>query len=143
MWPRISTINVFQSPAARAGIGFGLAIFAQLLSLLLVGAGHGWVAPLYLSVALWFLIPLTMLVAWPTAPASRAALLVIASIAVAADVLLINRTFAEANAIREYVQVNRAVGLTIIGLWLALWFFWQMILLYSLIIGPRRADVAD
>ena len=132
-----------RSPAARAGLGFALAIFAQLLSLLLVGAGHGWIEPLYLSVALWFLVPLTLAVAWPTAPAPRKALLAVAAIALGADALLVARTLPEMDAVREYVQVNGAVGLTIIGLWLSLWSFWQVILFYSLIIGPRRANASD
>ena len=88
---------------------------------------------MFLSVGLWFLLPLTLVLARPAAPAGKPSLLVIALIAVAADALLINRSLAEASHIRHYVEVNGAIGFTIIGLWLALWFCWQVMLLYSLV----------
>ena len=88
---------------------------------------------MFVSVALWFLIPLTFVLAWPTAPVAKPLLLVIAAIAVGADALLINRSLGEGDYIRGYVEVNGAIGLTIIGLWLALWTCWQVILLYSLV----------
>ena len=88
---------------------------------------------MFVSVGLWFLMPLTFAVAWPTAPARKPLLLVIAVIALGADALLISRSLNETSYIDRYVDVNGPLGLTIIGLWLALWFCWQVILLYSLV----------
>jgi hypothetical protein len=114
------------------GLGFGLAAFAQFLGFLLAGAGHGWVAPMFLSIGLWFLLPLALVLAWPSAPTEKPLLFLIAAIAVAADALLIKLSLGETPHIRHYVDVNGAIGFTIIGLWLSLWFCWQVILLYSL-----------
>ena len=119
-------------------MGLALAACAQLLAIFLAGAGHGWVAPLYLSIALWFLIPLTLLVAWPTHSRPRLAMIAIAAIALAADALLVSRAWGELAAIRFFLDVNGGFGWTILGLWLSLWFGWQVILFYSLLAG--RAD---
>ena len=133
MWRRISTIRRLESAGARLGLGFAMAALAQFLSFLLAGAGHGWVAPMFLSIGLWFLIPLTLVTAWPTAPIEKSLLFVIGAIAVAADALLISRSLGEVSYIEHYIDVNGLLGLTIIGLWLALWSCWQFILLYSLV----------
>ena len=132
-----------RSPTARTVLGLGLAALAQLLSFLLAGAGHGWVAPLFLSVALWAFIPATLSITWPIGSSSRREFFGILVAALGADALLISRTIDEGNALPFYVEVNGAVGLLIIGLWLALWLFWQALLVYSLVVGRRRADDAN
>ena len=132
---RISTISLLHRPAARLVLGLVLAGFAQLLAIFLAGAGHGWVAPLYLSVALWFLIPPTLLVAWPTHSPARLAMIAIAAFALAANALLASRAWGEVAAIRFYLEINGGFGWTILGLWLSLWFGWQVILFYSLLTG--------
>ena len=88
---------------------------------------------MFVSMGLWFLMPLTFVIAWPTERTSKLLLTVVALIALGADVLLVNRSLDELSYIGRYVQVNGAVGYTIIGLWLALWFCWQVILLYALV----------
>ena len=133
MWRRTSTIKRLESTGARLGLGFGLAAVAQFLGFMLAGAGHGWVAPMFVSIGLWFLIPLTLVLAWPSAQAGKSLLSVIAAIALAADALLLKLSLGEVSHIRRYVDVNGAIGFTIIGLWLALWFCWQVILIYSLV----------
>ena len=133
MSPRISTIRRLESTGARLGLGFALAALAQFLSFLLAGAGHGWVAPMFVSVGLWFLMPLTFVLAWPTAPMEKPLLLVVAAIAVGADALLISLSLRDSYYIRHYLEVNGAIGLTMIGLWLALWSCWQVMLVYSLV----------
>ena len=135
------TIKLNESPGARVGLGFALAALAQLLSLFLAGAGHGWVAPLFMSAGLWFLIPLTFAVAWPTSPIEGPLLLVMGAIAVAADALLVSRSLGEISYIRHYIDVNGAIGLILIGLWLVLWLCWQAILLLSIV--TRQKPAAD
>src|SRR5690242_2006883 len=92
---RTSTIRRLESAGARLGLGFALAAVAQFLSFLLAGAGHGWVAPMFVSIALWFLIPLTLVIAWPTAPVERPLLAVVAAIALGADALLVGHSLGE------------------------------------------------
>lgn len=89
-----------------------------------------------LSVALWFLIPLTFALVG-TRP-GLPALLTLLAIAIAADALLIERSLGEADHIRRYVRVNDGVGVLIIGLWLCLWFSWQVMLVRSLFAHARR-----
>jgi hypothetical protein len=105
----------------------------QLLGLFLPGAGHGWVAPFFLSVALWFMIPLTLALAWPTVRPSRPVLLTLTALALAADALLLKLSLGEFAYIGRYVEINGAIGYAIIGCWLALWLFWQILLLYALV----------
>lgn len=112
---------------------------AQLLSFFLAGAGHGWLTPLWLSFALWLLIPLTLFIAWPSDRGHRLALMALSAIALAADAMLIRGAIDEARALRFYVEINGVVGLLIIGLWLTLWLFWQAILLHALIAGHTRS----
>ena len=138
MWRRTSTIKRLQSKGARLWLGFGLAALAQFLAFMLAGAGHGWGAPMFVSMALWFLVPLTLVMAWPTEQTSKLLIALVALIALGADALLVNRSLDELSYIGRYVQVNGAIGYTIIGLWLALWFCWQVLLLYSLVARRGR-----
>jgi len=121
-------------------LGLALAGLAQLLGFLLAGSGHGWVAPFFLSVALWAFIPASLSIAWPIGRSNRQVLLGILVVALGADALLISRTIDEGNALPFYIEVNGAVGLLIVGLWLALWLFWQAMLLYALVVGRQRSD---
>jgi len=120
-------------------LGFGLAALAQILALFLAGAGHGWVAPFFLSAGLWFLIPLTL--ALTSRERNRPILLILVAIALAADALLIERALAEAAYISRYVQVNGFLGFLIIGLWLCLWFSWQAMAVRSLFARARALKV--
>lgn len=90
---------------------------------------------MWLSIGLWFLIPLTFAVAGnrPALPVP----LVLAAIALAADALLIERALGEKDHIAHYVQVNGVLGVLIIGLWLCLWFSWQGMVVRSLIARAR------
>ncbi|HEY0629289.1 MAG TPA: hypothetical protein VGD23_08175 [Sphingomicrobium sp.] len=123
-----------RSPSLQIGVGLALAAFAQLLSLFLVGAGHGWLAPLPASLWLWVLTPLAFLFAWPGNGAGWKILLPMLLVAVVLDAWLINRTIAEDNALPFYLEVNGLVGFLIVGLWIGLWLLWQGIVLASLFI---------
>ena len=107
---------------------------------MLAGAGHGWVTPFFLSVALWVMIPLTLYATQQGDRRVRLVLWVIAIIAVGADALLIKGTIAEAAALLFYVKVNGASGVAIIALWLGLWLSWQALLLRALVAGRHSAD---
>lgn len=126
-------------------LGLALAALAQLLGLFLASAGHGWVAPLYISVLLWVLLPVTLSVAWPLEPVTRgsqANLLVLAVIGLGADAVLIDRTIDEAGHLAHYVEINGAVGLLLIGIWLCLWLSWQAMICWALVDSRRRPDDA-
>ena len=127
----------------RIALGVLLAFIAQFLAFLLAGAGHGWVAPLFISIMLWVLLPASLAIAWPIGRGSRLALSAILVAALAADAWLISRSIGEARYISHYVDVNGAVGWLIIGLWLGLWAFWQAILVWSLAARRKSADDAN
>ena len=93
-----------------------------------------------MSVALWVLLPLTLYIVPQNDRRARLVLMDIAIIAAGADFLLIKGTIREGDVLRSYVQVNGAVGLLIIGLWLCLWCFWQAMLVRALVAGRRSAD---
>ena len=114
-------------------LGFGLAALAQILAFFLAGVGHGWVAPFFLSAGLWFLIPLTLALVRTEAP-NRPVMLLLVAIALASDALLVERALAEETYISRYVQVNGAIGILIIGVWLCLWFSWQAMVARSLLV---------
>ena len=127
-----------QSPAAQIGLGLAIAAFAQLLSFMLAGAGHGWLAPLPASLFLWVLTPVALLFAWPANRPGWKILLPMVLIAVIADAWLIKRTIDEESALPFYLEVNGLVGLLIVGIWFGLWLFWQAIVIGALFV--RKLD---
>lgn len=124
----------------RIALGLLLAFFAQFLGFLLAGAGHGWVAPLFISIVLWVLWPMTLAVAWPIGSRSRMASVTMLAAALSADLWLVSKSIGEADYISRYVEVNGALGLLIIIFWLCLWTVWQAILVWSLVAGRKLAD---
>ena len=131
---RTWTIKFAQSTGGgRIALGLGLAALAQLLALFLAGAGHGWITPYFVSPALWVLIPVTLYIIRDNARFGMLAFGSMLAIALGADLLLINWTLDEWDAFLFYIQVADLVGLPIMGLWLCLWFFWQAMLIRSLI----------
>ena len=131
------------SAGGQIAVGLLLALIAHFLALLLAGAGHGWVAPFYLSFALWLLLPMTLALAWPIGRGSRRAVAPILLLALVADAILIGMSIGESASISHYTDVNGSVGLLIIGLWLCLWIFWQAILVRSLVTGAQAAKDAN
>jgi len=120
-------------------LGFAVAAFAQLLSILLAGAGHGWVTPLWASLLLWVLSPGAFLFAWPAEGPSPKILLPMVLIAVIADAWLVMRTIEEENALPFYLEVNGVAGFVIVGAWIGLWLFWQGVVIRALLCG-RKVD---
>jgi hypothetical protein len=131
--------DLAQSQGARIALGVGLAALTQLLALFLSGSGEGWNAPFGLSIGLWLLMPLSFALAWPSSLARGATLTVVALIALAADALLMQRSLGEATYIRHYIDVNEAIGLAIIVLWLLLWLCWQVLPVYWMIVRHSNA----
>jgi hypothetical protein len=136
-------IKFARSPRSRIVLGLGLAALAQLLAAFLAGAGHGWVTPLFLSVILWVILPVTLYVLQQDDRRAVAVLWAVALIAIGADALLISGTIGEGRILSLYVEVNGAAGLLIIALWLTLWFFWQAMVVRALIKRSRPSDAAD
>lgn len=115
-------------------LGLVLAAVAQFLAFMLAGAGHGWTAPFFVSAALWILIPATLWMA-SIANGNRPLMLSIAAVTVAADTWLITRSIDESSYISRYVDINGALGILIILLWLGLWSFWQPLLVHAFFAG--------
>ena len=120
-------------------LGLALAALAQLLSLFLAGAGHGWVTPLPASLLLWVLTPSALLLASPAERPTPKILLPLILVAVIANAWLIMKTIAEENAFRHYLDVNDVAGFVIVGAWIGLWLFWQGVVVKALLFG-RMAD---
>lgn len=133
-------IRLARSPAAQIGLGVIIAAFAQLLSLFLAGAGHGWITPLPASLLLWVLAPLAFIFAWPANRPGWKILLPLLLIAVMADAWLIKSTIDEGNALLFYLEVNGLVGFLIAGLWTGLWLFWQGVVITSLFVRKVEND---
>jgi hypothetical protein len=118
--------------------GLAVAALAQMMGLLITGAGHGWGQPLRFSPALFFAYPLVFLRlrAPGTLVWTDVALLVAAGVL---DMLLIRATQAEGT---EYF--HRVMGMPPIPhLWLALWLLWQALTVKILVSGvffPRRDE---
>lgn len=106
------------------------ALPVAFLALLMAGAGHGWTAPLWFSLALFVLYPAVAverlregLSLWPG--------LVLAGAAIAGDVLLVR------NMVWEEPEYFRRVG-GLAYLWLGFWIAWQAVLAASLAATLRR-----
>ena len=117
----------------RLVIGFAMAACAQLLSLFLAGAGHGWLSPLLASLLLWVVAPVALVVTAREERPNWKVLLPLMLIAVIADAWLIRATITEERALPFYIEVNGILGWAIVGLWVALWLYWQGIVLNALL----------
>ncbi|HEY1605040.1 MAG TPA: hypothetical protein VGF77_05535 [Allosphingosinicella sp.] len=121
------------------GLGL-LAWFATLLlGLGVAGAGHGWVAPFWFTLALLPLYPATFIRAF--AASSRAigidaAILIIAAML---DLLLLRNIF---GAEREYFLKMWAFETAGVALWFGLWVAWQMLALANLLRNAWSRPVA-
>jgi len=130
-------IKLGRSPGSRVARGLGLAAVAQFLSIFLSGAGHGWNTPLFVSVVLWVVAPVSLyLLGERQRP--RLLLWVLVLIGLGADAILIKGTVAEARVFPLYLQVNGAAGLATIAAWLFLWLLWQALVVRALVAGPAK-----
>ncbi|HYG28700.1 MAG TPA: hypothetical protein VD887_00640 [Allosphingosinicella sp.] len=117
-------------------VGLAVAALAQLLALLVTGAGHGWGQPLRFSPALFVVYPIVFVrlrspgtLAW-----ADVALLAGAGLL---DLLLVRQTGIEGS---EYFHSVMAMP-PIPHLWLLLWLLWQALAVKILVSGiflPRR-----
>lgn len=116
--------------------GLVLAAFAQMLALLITGAGHGWGQPFRFSPALFLAYPIMFVrlrspgtLAW-----TDVALLAAAA---ALDLLLVQQTQIE--GVEYFRRVMRLPPIP--HLWLLLWLLWQALTVRILVSGiffPRR-----
>lgn len=123
-----------RSPSLQLGVGLAIAAFAQLLSLFLAGAGHGWVTPLFASLLLWVMTPVTLMLAWPGNRAKWKELLPLLLIALIANAWLIRSTIEEQGHLAHYLEVNGLIGFLIVALWVGSWLFWQGAVVASLFV---------
>lgn len=126
------------STARRVALGLSLAAVANLIAFFLAGAGHGWTTALLVSFSLWVIIPIALST---LRTGSRALLLIVLAIGLAADVVLVHYTltFREDLALRSYLRATGSFGWTNVMLWLALLLFWQILLARRLLAGSVDA----
>lgn len=112
-----------------AALGLGAWAITLLLSIVLTGAGHGWVGPLRFSIALIIFYPLSFVAAfgYRAPPWLSIGALVLAALILNA-LLLENMFSSEAN----YFQRLWRTGLPFVLMWLAFWIGWQALTLMAL-----------
>jgi hypothetical protein len=113
-------VDVARCIAVAAGLL--VAALAELMALGLAGAGHGWLAPAWFSLILFFVYPASL---FRSVIAGRNAItfdVVMLVLALCTDLLVFLQT--NANEV-EYYQRAVQSDPTYVAVWLALWFGWQ------------------
>jgi hypothetical protein len=109
--------------------GLLIAAFALMVAFGLAGGGHGWVTPMFFSLALFLAYPAALVRLTATGPRWVSVDLVIVAVGGIADVALFLATIQEGT--QYFWRVFNSFALIPI-LWLALWFGWQAIALLCL-----------
>ena len=120
--------------------GVVIAAVAQFIALMLTGAGHGWITPFWFSPALWLLMPIVLVRLRNRVPSKTGSPLPNVSlllIALALDIALIIRTFAEGSDQfmngSDYLMKVAAVDPPLVMTWILLWLSWQIGALFLLL----------
>ena len=130
-------------PIAAAVTGIMFAAIAQFLSILLGGAGHGWVEPFFFSAAMWITLPLMAIRLSRRAAGSDSPVewLVLLSGLLLDMLLVISTVFVTGT---EYLlKVMAMGGLPLVALWVALWLSWQIAALFLLFCRARRESTTE
>lgn len=107
-------------------LGLLIAVLAQCLALLMLGAGHGWGQPFYFTPVLFILYPIVLIrLMAPQELASLALDVLLLVAAVILDVLLVRATQAE--GIQYFHRVMSLPPFP--HLWVFLWLLWQALAL--------------
>jgi hypothetical protein len=117
-------------------LGLFIAFIGHFIALGLAGAGHGWVTPLWISIVLWGVYPLTTVRALRHPSFGVDSLLVF--LAIALDAALVVLTVREGT---EYFwRAVKFIEWWFFGLWIAIWFAWQLIAIINLVsaLSPSR-----
>ena len=113
-------------------IGLVMAILGWIVAMAQAGAGHGWISPIYVSLAMFPLWPLVLvrIATNGTGIAIDRAILIIALVL---DLLLILMTLSEGT---HYFL--RALGDGVVYIWLVFWLGWQFLAVAAL---TRRMNI--
>ena len=125
---------------SRFALGLLLAFVAQFLGLVLAGAGHGWITPLYASFILWVFLPLTFATVSPLGPyrhGDMRRLLILIALGLIADVALVLATIWEG---AEYFWNAMGLNGGLNSLWLLIWISWQLVIALALSQGEEIPD---
>lgn len=116
---------------AALASGFGLAALAHVIAIGVAGGGHGWNAPIWCSLALWFAYPALGIVATRRDPARMRPVdplaVVLAGTAICADILLV------VAGDNSYLRPTFAASPVVVIAWLALWVGWQVWLAFLIL----------
>lgn len=103
--------------------GLGCAVLAQALAFGMAGAGDGWIAPFYFSMALFVLFPAALAAHVDRESSSLMAEAVMLCVGIGLDgLLLVNILGPESS---YFATIMRIAGIFPI-LWLGLWAAWQV-----------------
>lgn len=111
-------------------IGLLAWLLTQAVALGLGGAGHGWMAPLWVSSVLIFLYPLVVVRVFASPAASIKVDATILLLAGVIDLFLLHNALVTERTYFSRVW-NSSAGA--VGLWIGLWAGWQLLAIVSLL----------
>lgn len=118
-------------------IGLLVALLAQYLAFMMMGAGHGWLQPFSFSPALFIVYPIALIrLMAPDELPSRVLDLLLLVAALVLDVMLVKATQSEGV---EYFRRLMALP-PLPHLWVLIWLLWQALAFKLVVSGllPRR-----
>lgn len=123
-------------------LGLAIASAAQFLAFVLVGAGHGWVSPFFVSLIQFLMWPFALVRLADRASLSPIPEAILLGIAAVADLWLITATIGEA---RYFSHMFESYPAFVLG-WIAIWASWQLVAvaaLFSRLALRRRVTFLD
>lgn len=111
-------------------IGLVASLATQAVALGLAGAGHGWMAPLWVSSVLIFLYPLVVVRVFASPEASIKVDATILLLAGVIDLFLLHNALVTE---RTYFLKIWNFSASAVSLWIGLWAGWQLLAIVSLL----------
>lgn len=128
--------------AAAIFAGILLAGLAEFAAFVLAALGHGWIAPLYVSLILFVAYPVALVRSVDAIGADASAATadwVMLLVALAADLLLVAATYlGEGERFRMVAEFGRFWLIV----WLILWLLWQLLTVATILRRNRTRNAA-
>jgi hypothetical protein len=115
-------------------VGIAAWLIAQTIAVGLAGAGHGWMAPFWLSMSLVALYPIVFIRAFASSSSSYDMVLILLAVAFVLDLLLVaNITGVERHYFLNVWQCAQCATV----LWILLWLGWHVVAIVPLLTRRR------
>ncbi|MES2441720.1 MAG: hypothetical protein V4574_02740 [Pseudomonadota bacterium] len=119
---------------APIGAGLVLALFAQATAFMMVGAGHGWISPFFVSPLLFVAMPVALIRVSDFTRLAIGVELLLLIAAIAADAWLICATLGEYSYFEHILARYPGIAWP----WILIWAGWQVAAAASLAIRLRE-----